>query len=605
MSQLKQNVVPGSCDKVHELANSVVDQIAAGELVERPASVVKELVENSIDAGSTEITVSIENGGKSTIKVADNGEGMSHRDALLCSQRFATSKISSVEDLESIASLGFRGEALASISSVSRFKLSTATESDLGTVLHIEAGVRAEVRREQLSRGTTIEIKNLFFNVPARRKFLKTENTEAGAVTSLLKDISLGHPQIGFRLFVDGRQVVNYSVSEDFFSRSRAIKIAGKNPFIVNEKTPNGILGIEALLSQPLDAVSGANKLRLLINGRTVREKLLFAAIRNAYGNFLKPGKYPIGIVSLDVHPKEVDVNVHPQKSEVRFRDSRAVFAFVTEAIKSVLGQSSVGDSEGFAAGNTQNKEQVFQSFSFDERNLLHDKGAFRKERFANKSDISWVEEKTSVASSSEEASMPFESLLQTRFVGQIFNLYLLLEGRDTFYILDMHAAHERVMFYKLKEGMLKDKSLPSQLLLQPEVIEIPKEQMEHYLVAKESLARLGFLSEQFGDDAIVVRGVPSLLCGVSVVQFFRELQALGEWSDWAGETQKLIERAISTMACHGSVRSGRNLKEAEVRELIRSLEEAEGSSMCPHGRPVLKCFTEQELEKLFGRVQF
>ena len=492
---------------VRILDDIVVNQIAAGEVVERPSSVVKELVENSIDAGATDIVVSIEAGGRSSIVVKDNGRGMSKDDALLAIERFGTSKISSADELRNIATLGFRGEALPSIASVSKFTLTTrASEAQQATQIRIEAGKMREVSAVSAPLGTQISVKALFYNVPARRKFLKSERTELGYIKSLISDVACAHPEIRFSLVVDGVESFSFSGGSSFSERVKQILKNTNSMLQVQDElhTESGTYSVQGLIGSPLSAASSAGKLRVIVNGRCVRDKLMLKAIRDGYGNFLKPGKYPVGVIKLSIPPEDVDINVHPQKSEVRFRDGSSIFKILARSTKRTLSE----ELPAFKAEEPSYFSQAAKSSAsyMGESLLPSSKEISFSFEAQEPNEVSWEGPKA------EEEKQLLSSM---RYLGQIFKCYLLFEGDEVFSILDMHAAHERVMFVRFRERHVESK-IAKQQLLAPEIVDIPPGKIEVYEKQKTELDKLGFETDLYGEDCIRVSSVPALLSGVS-----------------------------------------------------------------------------------------
>ena len=579
---------------IQRLDDNVINQIAAGEVVERPASVVKELVENSIDAGATTVTVIIEQGGLTAIEVVDNGRGMSAEDADLAVERFATSKVSSVDDLFAIATLGFRGEALASIASVSEFCLRTGKEDGEGTMVLLSGGTAKQVRPAIVSRGTRIRVERLFHNVPARRRFLKSQQTETSLIKSLITDFALGYPTISFSLVIDGREVVAVRGPQEFRGRAVELKIAGSKPYALAGDRLGGY-HVDGLLSQPADAVVGAQRLRFLVNGRIIKDKTLLKAVRDAYGTFLRPGQYPSGIMRLSVPPEDLDVNVHPQKAEVRFRDSQKLYLLIANTVREYLNRQAPGVPAGdgdFAAGPSP-------SFGFAAARVTETNSELRfpvaEFRYAMPQGFPVAE----ANDKSEEFAAPTQQ--RKRYLGQIFKCFLLFSDDNTFYMLDMHAAHERVVFYRLKCQFLSGQ-ISSQLLLVPELLELPAGSLAHSTESIEALRRVGFDCELFGDGNFVVRAVPALLAKRSVKEVVEDLISEPAWVSWGQAVERHLDDVISRLACHGSIRSGREIESQEAYALLDALTEAETSSMCPHGRPVMREFPRHEVEQLFAR---
>ena len=599
---------------VRILDDTVVNQIAAGEVVERPSSVVKELVENSLDAGSSEITVSISNGGKSIIEILDNGSGMSKANLMLAIERFGTSKIKSIDDLFEVGTLGFRGEALPSIASVSKMQIQTSTDGDSGVILQINGGIIRDVSDAVVPAGTRITIKSLFYNVPARKKFLKGENTEKGLVKALVSDFAVSHPSVRFRLVIDGKESKLYHVAKDFFERAGQLGLESKDCLRIDRTWTQswGEFSLKALISHPVFAVSTAKKLRIIINGRSVRERLVLGAIKQGFGNFLKAGKYPSGVIQIQIAANQVDVNVHPQKSEVRFREPGVVFGMIAQAIRAEF--EKINPKALLAFNYETEKQSNLVNESKTKSNIRSQSeitwGVFESSQSnfgnSNSSNIS----SNSSASQSLFANEPVDaktsnlSLSQMRYLGQILGLYLLFEGADSLYIVDMHAAHERVQFYRLKKQYI-EKGVASQALLLPETLNLPADKISVFKSIKKELHSLGIDCEVFDDDSIIIRSSPALLRNVNVLQLVKEILALPSWSDMKAPIEKKIDTTISTLACHSSIRKGRELEAEEVYKLVEDLEAAESSAFCPHGRPVLCGFNRERLEELFGRSGF
>ena len=580
------------------LDDNVVNQIAAGEVVERPSSVVKELLENSLDAGAKSISVRVDNGGKSLIEISDDGCGMDKSNAKLAIERFGTSKISSADDLVHISTLGFRGEALPSIASVSKFELNTASRSGGGVSIQIEGGSLSGEYETSLPEGTKIQVRNLFFNVPARRKFLKSDRAEAGAIKSLLIDFAVAYPTVRFSLTSDGKEILNFAKAKDFFARAEESKLAGKNPVKIEKEvhTAAGPLKIRAALSQPSEAVGGGTKLRLIINGRIVRDKLLMRAIREGYGTFLRPGRFPCGIFELEMPAEFVDVNVHPQKSEVRFRESGAVFTTVARSVQNALQNverlPGADSFKQFVSKQESRTEEVVFKAPVQSQSL-----------FSQESFLKTESEDLSTAKSSEDTAPAVQErrLSDLRYIGQVFHCFLLLESEESLVAVDMHAAHERVVFAKIKQAAFEGE-VSSQVLLLPETIDIPAESVSQFESFKPALEKLGFDCDKFGEESIVVRAVPTMLANCSVSKLFKDLFSLPEWDDWSLELEERWDMLISRIACHGSIRSGRDLEREEVYALLEQVDSVTAGAFCPHGRPIAWEMSELEIEERFGR---
>lgn len=579
------------------LDDRVVNQIAAGEVVERPVSVVKELVENALDAGAREITVTIANGGQSSIVVLDDGCGMAREDVLIAIQRFGTSKVRAVEDLFALETHGFRGEAIPSIASVSRFEISTAVRGGGGTRLMIEGGMLTDVSEAPLAPGTRIEVRNLFYNVPARRKFLRSETTETGLIRAVMIDFALAYPEVRFRLLVDGAQSAHYAPGGDLFRRSEMLKLAGKLPLQCEERVPTaaGPVVVRAVLSQPIESVASSGRLRLLVNNRSVRDKMLLKAVRDGYGNFLRPGRYPAGVLSLSIPPEDLDVNVHPQKTEVRFRRPEVVFGVVTRAVKHALEARGTALLEAAGVGGPSPEAP---SESESEYSVAESGASWGLPESAAASPVTAM----GPATLGHFAFHAETRAKRMRYVGQLLRCYLVFEGEERVAILDMHAAHERVMFYRLKT-QLTGGAVHSQWLLLPESVPVDAELVQRLPLLQESLERFGFVVEPLGESAIVVRAVPALLAAVAPGPVLLDLLTNVETELNDPHLEQRVDAVIARLACHRSIRSGRELEAPEAYELLEALDSAEASGYCPHGRPVMTFLAEREFEAMFGRV--
>ena len=577
--------------KVVVLDSKVVNQIAAGEVVERPASVVKELVENSIDAGATEVKVILANGGKSLIEVQDNGCGMSEENLLCALKRHGTSKIINVDNLLEITTLGFRGEALPTIASVSKFRISTATEDNKGTEVLINGGQVVENNSLNLKQGTKIKVVDLFYNVPARRKFLKSDNVEYNNIKAFLSDLYLANSNLRITLKSESKNEVIMPAETDFLKRAQNLGFKGED-FLVIDKEYNQELKIQAVLSAPIKAVSNSSKLRTLVNGRSVRDRLVLTAIRSGYGAFLKSGKYPSGVFSLLIPSKDVDVNVHPQKSEVRFRDSNSVFALVSSNV------SRLFEAQKATFNNLSNVNAV-NSFSRQAVNeaVNHSNTGYGNTEFgkvASQNEITFFNPQNTSNFNKES------SFRDLRFLGKILDVYLLFSSSNSLTVLDMHAAHERVVYFRLRSGY-ESRSIAKQSLLIPITIDL-----EHDFVEPENVERLnslGFEAEIFGNSSVIIRAVPALIADSSVESVIRDVLSSNEWTQF--KKTDAIDAVITTMACHRSLRRGDSISTEQAYRLLADLELATSSAFCPHGRPVKIELSELEFEKLFGRSGF
>lgn len=570
-----------SSPEVKLLDSQVINQIAAGEVVERPASVVKELVENSIDAKATEISVIIANGGKSLIEILDNGCGMNKANLLVALERHGTSKISSVENLLEIRSLGFRGEALPTIASVSKFSIITRAEGEKAIEVKIDGGKIEEINELNQPVGTRIKVRDLFYNVPARKKFLKSDTAEVSYIKAFISDLYLATSGVRFVLIVDGKSEINFPAEDDFFKRCARLGFEGKDFLTLDQSYgPAGEVQVQAVLGVPLKSVANSARLRTLVNGRTVRDRLILSAIRSGYGAFIKSGKYPIGAFSVKIPSRDVDVNVHPQKTEVRFRDSRIVFGLITSKVGTLFKDNTVNTSVTYSSFETQ--KIANSSFTF-----------------SSPAEMSPAEMQFS-----EEAEQQESSFRDLRYLGQVMDLYLLFAGSEFLTIVDMHAAHERVYYYRLR-SQYQSQNLASQGLLIPLTIKLPSGLAIDFDENLKALTKLGFDVELFGDDTCIVRAIPALLADSPVESMILDLLSAPEWSLFKNGKTDAIDAIITRMACHRAIRKGFQMSTAQAYSLLASLQQAESSTFCPHGRPVMIELESSALEKLFGRSGF
>lgn len=626
---------------IRVLDDALVDQIAAGEVVERPASVVKELLENALDAGAGMITVEIERGGQQGIRITDDGHGMSREDALLAVRRHATSKIARLEDLHAIRSLGFRGEALPSIASISQFELLTRPrEAVAGTRVRIEGGGAPEVSEVGCAPGTRVDVRSLFHNVPARRKFLKKAATESAHVGDTCLRIALAHPELRLVLVRDGKRGREYLPVGTLVERARHV-FSGEQLTEIDD-TRDGV-HVQAVLGAPEKARSGAGSLYVFVNGRAVRERALLRAIAFAYGSVLPPGRYPAGVVHLQVDPTRVDVNVHPQKAEVRFTDGRAVLEAVTRTLAAGLsttpwsgplarGQSywneRLGSSAGTAGASSPQSTTPPHDTSATEpaadpwglSGVLRDGGvAGRPEPEGARSRTPLPQAPqpppeqphrspdgsgapTPPSPGGTEALLPSEGFFGSlRVLGQVRRMLLVCEGPDGLYVLDQHAADERVRYHRLRASY-RQQDVATQRLLFPERVECSPKEATRVEESRDELLGVGLDCTLVGPETIAVHSVPSLVQRASPEKLLRDV--LGEL-DRTGERAfgDAVDMALATMACHGAIRAGDPLSPDECAALLRSMDEVgEFAGHCPHGRPVLYNVTYGELERRLGR---
>ncbi|ENK1243624.1 DNA mismatch repair endonuclease MutL [Clostridium sporogenes] len=664
--------------KINLLDLETTNKIAAGEVIERPFSVVKELVENSIDAGAKNITIEIEDGGQNLIKIIDDGEGIYPIDIKNAFLPHATSKINSIEDIYKINTMGFRGEALASISSVSKTKLKSRVASyNFGKEIYIEGGKIEYVKDTGCNVGTTIEVFDLFYNVPARLKFLKSTRSDSTAISDIVNRFILAHPDISFNLISKGKQSIKSYGTSNLKDSIRCVYNKTISENIINFENHTDIISVYGFIGKPEISRKSRTNQSIFVNKRYVKSKFITAAVENAFKSFLTVNSYPFFVLFIDIFPEYIDVNVHPTKSEVKFKDERAmfksIFDTIHEAIKGELKESftnffnkedvniyhsekSIGETikpekeevqipidlnnnnKIHISGNnidssinnliednnsklTQSenieKENVLQirdnSYIYKESNELHkdnigDLTIINKEEDLLKEDNKNLD---TLYSNNKDISSPSISIkenkpnnfyIDMKIIGQFNNTYILIEKDKELYIIDQHAAHEKVLFEKFKSEIEKGYVL-SQILLSPVVIELSEDEFNLYEDNKDIFNSSGFSVEAFGEYTINIKEVPLILGKPNVEALFMDiLYNLKNMK--SKETSTIKYNAIATLACKAAVKANNNLKEEEIKKLIEDMLMLDNPYTCPHGRPTMIKFTLKDLEKKFKRIQ-
>ena len=599
------------------LPPALASQIAAGEVVERPASAVKELIENALDAGAQRVDVEIEGGGVTRLCVRDDGVGMNAENARLSVERHATSKLTAITDLDRIASYGFRGEALPSIASVSRFALRSRTaQHDAGVEVWIEGAAEPVVREAGMAVGTRVDVRDLFFNVPARRKFLRSTGTESGHVTEIVEAAALTRPEVTFTLTRDGRQVREFLRASGRTDRVAQV-CAGED--LTRCEGTRGPLFIEAFLSRPEHARSGAGGLRLFVNGRSIRDRALAVTIAQAYGSVLERGRYPRGVVFLDLPPEFLDVNVHPQKAEVRFADQRATADAVYGTLSRALAGAFSLPTPNRSAWAKPKPEVPLTTLA-----APLDLGPGERSWLSPgppKATLSLLEPaepepqteslillgmlEAPAGAAPDGAPLPVRSQPEIAwssltFVAQLRQTYLLCESEDGIYLLDQHAAAERVTFTRLRK-QYQGRAVPSQALLFPVTLDVLPAEAELVELRGKEMAEVGLDVRVRGPESISIHAVPKLLQRASAERLLRDL--LAEVSRKGGRGfSDAVDLALATMACHGSIRAGDAITGSEAKALLEALDDADFAGHCPHGRPVVTFLSWAELERKVGR---
>ncbi|MDT8438121.1 MAG: DNA mismatch repair endonuclease MutL [Wenzhouxiangellaceae bacterium] len=601
---------------IRALPPQLVNQIAAGEVIERPASVVKELAENSLDAGADRIRIDVDAGGLRRIRITDNGSGIAAEELPLALHPHATSKIESLDDLEAVATMGFRGEALASIASVARLELkSRPPDAEAGSLLAADGGRADPPRPCAMPPGTVVDVRDLFFNTPARRKFMKTEKTEFGHVDELVKRLALARMDVGFELYQDGRASRSLPPAADEGGRlARVERVCGRE-FVDQAlwlETGHDGLALSGWIARPSFSRARADMQYFFVNGRLVRDRLVTHAIRQAYADVLYGGRHPAYVLMLALDPARVDVNVHPQKTEVRFRDGRRVHDFLFSMLNRALADTRAGQGEAVAsAGSIPNPmPSGFGSGSSPAPGAARG-GSMPPMRQSGlglsvgESIARYAELAAAAASSpafegdneAEHGDMPPLGFA----VAQIHGVYVLAENARGLVVVDMHAAHERITYERMKHSWAEDR-IRSQPLLVPETLACAEKEVRALENHQAELGRLGFEIDAAGPESVVIRAVPALLArgdtGALVRDLLADLVELGQ----SRRVDQAIDELLSTAACHGSVRANRRLSIEEMNALLREMERTERSGQCNHGRPTWTELDMSALDKLFLR---
>ena len=560
------------------LDSHTVSKIAAGEVIERPASVVKELGENALDAGATSVSVETQGGGINLIKVSDDGSGITAGEVELAFARHATSKLDTADDLEKIATLGFRGEALPSIASVSDMEILTLVPGTAeGTFLHMEKGIVTQHETRGRAPGTTVTVRHLFRHFPARLKFLKSPGTENSHIATLVTHYALAYPEVRFSLTVDGRETVRTPGSGELRDAVAEIYGLGVAQQMLDISARDPACTVTGLVSPPAVTRANRNYMSFFVNRRWVHSSLLIRAVEDAYHGQLMVGKHPIAVLTIILPPGEVDVNVHPAKTEVRFRNSQILYTAVGKPVRAAIEDTPVREI-GTAKAPVPPQPELWQEDTMQEEvpDRMQDESALPPER--------------------ADSSSPIPIL---RVMGQLSNMYILAEGPDGLYMIDQHAAHERILFEKVL-AQRAQQNVDVQGLLEPMTIELSPRQEEILRNRQELLGEFGLALEHFGGRSYLLRAVPALMAGGDLSEAVRSLLDSLASSE---ERLRREERIASSIACHGAVRAGDPLTIDEMRALIRQLEETRQPGTCPHGRPTMIHLSSRQLEKEFGRI--
>lgn len=621
---------PQIMSRIHKLSPRLANQIAAGEVVERPASVVKELLENALDAGAGRVVIQADNGGVKRIMIRDDGIGMDKDDLPLSLSRHATSKITSLDDLEAVATLGFRGEALASISSVSRLCLSSKTdESDQAWQAETEGReMTAKLSPTSHNRGTTVEVRDLFFNTPARRKFLRTEKTEFNHLEEVVKRQALSRFDVAFELAHNGRTVHALRPAPGLRDKEQRIAALCGKPFMENavqiEVEASG-LRLWGWVALPTFSRSQADLQYFYVNGRVIRDRLVTHAVKQAYRDVLYHGRHPAFVLYLELDPALVDVNVHPTKHEVRFRDGRLVHDFIFRSLHKALADvrpehnivetlSSEPQGDGLTQvsafpsdpsasmhrmplAGSQSAMPLTQRPSVSEvRDTMQGYQALHPQAHAQPQAFSGAVASPFVENANESVDLPLGFA-----IAQLHGIYILAQNTQGLIVVDMHAAHERITYERMKQDYY-NQGIRSQPLLVPMNLAVSTKEAGVAEECAEQLERFGMIIERSGPESVLVRQVPVLLQGVNVEQLVRDVLSDMIEHGYSDQLEARANELMSSMACHGAVRANRQLTIPEMNALLRDMEETERSGQCNHGRPTWTALSMSELDKLFLR---
>jgi DNA mismatch repair protein MutL len=596
--------------RIQALPPQLINQIAAGEVVERPASVIKELVENSLDAGSTRIEVDIEQGGSKLIRVRDNGVGIHSDDLALALSRHATSKIASLEELERVNSMGFRGEALPSIASVSRLTIATRTEGQ-STGWSITGDGGDQVTAPEPSahpQGTTIEVRDLFYNTPARRKFMRAEKTEFSHIETQLKRLALSRFDVSFTLTHNRKEIFSLPLADQPLEQERRLSGLLGSSFVeqvLHLDREQAGLALRGWIAKPVFSRSQADMQYFYVNGRMIRDKLVSHAVRQAFQDVLFHGRHPAFVLYLELDPMQVDVNVHPAKHEVRFRDSRMVHGFIYRTLHHVLAETRPGQEIDRNTGEIRQVESGRASTESQPAIVAYQQplGFHVQERQANYQssfDIQRPElsEETAAHTGPDSQVPPLGYAL-----AQLKGIYILAENEAGLILVDMHAAHERITYERFKQAMEQGR-ISSQPLLVPVSVPVSAREAELAIEHHALFGELGLEVDRLGAETLVVRAIPVLLRGADAEKLLRDILSDIVIHGTSDRIRNDINEVLATMACHGSVRANRRLTHEEMNALLRDMERTERSDQCNHGRPTWVQLDLNSLDKLFLRGQ-
>lgn len=581
--------------KIILLDEDTINKIAAGEVVDRPASVVKELVENSIDAEATSITIEVKEGGKSLISISDNGLGIMKDDLPHVFERHATSKIKDIDDLIKIRTLGFRGEAMSSIAAVADIELESQSGNDiLGSNLLIKAGKIIENKDISSSIGTSIKVKNLFYNTPARLKFLKSDRTELNYISDTVEKIAFSNTHVAIKYIVDDKVIFHTPGNGDLLSVIQCIFGIKAAKMMLPVTYSNELLSIDGYIAKPEFSKGNSTYIIFSINNRMVRNNMLKEAVKTAYKSLLMNNRFPVAILNISIEPDKIDVNVHPTKAEVKFSDNKSIFNLIYYSLTQVLTSNETPYTESFKDKNSFGIKEIhnLNDVKYDTMNMLPaiEKALGVTEIFSKNANDGMLINKT------EKRYVSSSGLI----IGQIFNTYIIYQKDDTFMMIDQHAAHERIIYEELMIRS-KQKNIDQQPLLMPIIIELTPKEKNLVEAGIDILNQLGFDIEFFGENSLAVRQVPIILgqpCSGAMIS-----ELLDTINEYRKDFSAIYEKTIIQMACKSAIKAGESLTNKEIEELITKLFNTKQPYTCPHGRPTVITLGKNEIEKKFKRI--
>ncbi len=602
--------------KIVVLPEELTRKIAAGEVVERPASIVKELLENALDAGATDITVNLEKGGCGSIRIIDNGEGMEATDASLAFERYATSKIYQFDDIYKVASYGFRGEALPSIASISRVEMTTKKRSSLsGTKIVVEAGQVKTISETGCPVGTSVFVSRIFDSVPVRKKFLKSDTTEQGHCVDVITKIVLAHPGVRIRLTGNGKDILNAAATADESERLTLVLGTGFMGAMLPVKLIKGDITCHGYISRPEQTRSSTKHIYFYVNRRYVRDHLLNHAVMTAYRRLVEAKRYPFAVLFIDLPPDDVDVNIHPAKMEVRFRNPRSIYDMTVETLVTALACISPPSGRYAASGLTEDasfKHSGEYRTRVEEALRRYTVSSGHGKLFFSHGDVHFKKpqpeegnlfDRNKQVTEQPEAAAGKIVFSELEYLGQLAGTYLIFTSPKGLTILDQHAAHERVLFEELKRGFSSEgDKMPGQRLLLPEVVSLAPGDFVFLMECIDILEDAGMEVEPFGGTSIIVKSIPAMLTHVQPGEMIADLLDAFSTEDRRMKIQERKEIMLTFLACRGAVKANRNMSSQEVAKLCHDLDNTSFSSTCPHGRPVYISFGITEIEKMFKR---